>query len=145
MLLSFFSFLTRSKNLSHFSSLIFLLWSAWTAKCTMLQVFYLFIYLFLLVIARSGLLSVIWLYDYTSKSQGILCVLFSRSDSGLCIYHLAACSNFSFWHSSQKITYPTQSCLVLDFLLASLQHLLIVWLMFSFLSSYKPHLLLFYP
>ena len=56
MLIRFFYFLTRSRYLPFFSfSCNFTWWSAETAKSTILQVrFYLFIYLFLLIIIRSG-------------------------------------------------------------------------------------------
>ena len=36
-----------------------------------------------------------------------------RTDSGLCIYHLLIWSNFNLLHSSQWITFPIQSCLLL--------------------------------
>ena len=48
-----------------------------------------------------------------SKFQRILCVSFSWTDSGLCIYHLFIWLNSNFLHYSQWITFPTQSCLVL--------------------------------
>ena len=35
-----------------------------------------------------------------------------RTHSGLCTYHLLVWSNLNFLHSSQWITFPTQSCLV---------------------------------
>ena len=53
----FFNSLTRSSYLSFFShSCSFILWSAGTAKSTILQVLF-FFFLFLLVIIRSGLLA----------------------------------------------------------------------------------------
>ena len=39
-----------------------------------------------------------------TKSHWSLCVSFSRSDAGLCIYHLFVWSNFNFLHISQWIT-----------------------------------------
>ena len=51
---------------------------------------------------------------------------FSRTDAGLCIYHLFIWSNFNFLHNSQWITMPTQSCLVLYSFWTNLQHLLII-------------------
>ena len=55
---SFFSSLARSRYLSFFSySFKFILWSAGTAKSTILQILFFF---FLLIIIRSGLLAEIW-------------------------------------------------------------------------------------
>ena len=106
--------------------------SARTAEFTILPVL-----LFLLIILiRSGCLAEIWRYVCISKSQRSLCVSFSRTDSGLCTYHLFIWSNFNFLHNSQWITLPTQSCLVLYSFCANLLHSLIMWLMVSFLS---PH------
>ena len=56
------------------------------------------------------------------KSHGSLCVSFSRTDSGLYIYHLFVWSNLNFLHSFQRITLPTQSCLVLHSFCANLLH-----------------------
>ena len=42
-------------------------------------------------------------------SQRILYIWFSRTNSGLCIYHLSLWSNFNLLHNSQWITFPTQS------------------------------------
>ena len=41
------------------------------------------------------------------------CVSFSRTDSGLCIYHLFVCSILNFLHNSQWITFPAHSLLLL--------------------------------
>ena len=73
-----------------------------------------------------------------SKSHRSLCVSFSRTGAGLCIYHLLAWSNLNFLHISQWITLPTQSCLALYSFCANLLHPLIMWLM---VSSLSPHLL----
>ena len=54
---SFFNSLARSRYLSFFSlSFRFILWSAGTAKSTILQIFF-FFFFFLLIIMRSGLLA----------------------------------------------------------------------------------------
>ena len=67
----------------------------------------------LLIIIRSGLLAEIRWSVCMSKSHRSLCVSFSRTVAGLCIYHLLAWSNFSFLYISQRITLHTQSCLAL--------------------------------
>ena len=59
----------------------------------------LFFFFFLLIITRSGRLAVIWWSVCISKSQRSLCVAFSRTDSGLSIYHLFVWPNFNFWHN----------------------------------------------
>ena len=77
----FFSSLARSNYLSHFLlSFIFTRWYVGMAKSTIQQVFFI-----LLTITRSGLLAGINGVVYISKSQRILCISFSRTDSGLCI------------------------------------------------------------
>ena len=53
-----------------------------------------------------------------SISQRILCISFSWTDSGLCVYHLFVRSNLN----PQQITLPTQSYLVLYCLCANWQH-----------------------
>ena len=67
-----------------------------------------------------------------------LCISFSRTDTGSCIY---VWSNLNFLHNSQWITLPTQSCLVLYSFCANLLHSLIMWLMVSFRSLHNLHLL----
>ena len=137
MLYSFFSSLPRSKYLSFLShSFIFILWSAGTAKSTILQV----LSLLLLIFIRSGLLAEIRWSLCMSKSHRSLCVLFSRTGAGLCIYHLFVWSNFNFLHVSQWITLPTQSCLVLYSFCANFLHSLMMWLI---VSSLSPHSLQF--
>ena len=96
---------------------------------------------FLLTITRSGHLAEIRWSICMSRSPRILYVSFSRTDSGLCIYHLLAWSNFNLLHNSQCITFPTQSCLVLYSLCANLMHSLIMWLIVSSLSPHNLHLL----
>ena len=58
--------------------------------------FFLFLFYFLLLL---GLVEIRWSIRI-SKSQKILCVSFSRTDSGLCIYHLFIWSNLNFLHYS---------------------------------------------
>ena len=126
---NFFNSLAKSRYLSFFShSFSFILWSAGTAKSTILLMLF-----FLLIIIRSGLLAEIRWSMCMSKSHRSLCVLFSRTGAGLCIYHLFIWSNLSCLHISQWITLPTQSCLVLYSFCANLLHSLIMWLMFSLL------------
>ena len=81
---SFFYSLVRSRYLSFFShSFSFIPWSPEIAKSTILQILF-----FLLIIIRSGLLAEIKGSVCMSKSYRSLCVSFSRTDAGLCIYHL---------------------------------------------------------
>ena len=127
---SFFNYLARSRYLSFFShSFTFILWSARTAKLTILQIFF-----FLLIIIRSGLRPEIRWSVCISKSHRSLWVSFSRTDTGLCIYYLLAWSNLNFLHISQ-------SCLALYSFCANLLHSLIMWLMVSSLSPHSLHLL----
>ena len=79
-----------------------------------------------------------------SKSHRSLCVSFSRTDAGLCIYHLLAWSNLNFLHISQWTTLPTQSCLALYSFCTNLLYSLITWLMVSALSPHSLHLLFCY-
>ena len=134
---SFFNSLARSRYLSLFSHFFsFILWSAETAKSTILQVLF-----FLLIIIRSGHLAEIRWSTCTSKSHRSLCVLFSWTGAGLCIDHLLVWSNLDSLHIFQWITLPTQSCLVLYSLCTNLLHSLIMWLMVSSLSPHCLHLL----
>ena len=95
---SFFNSLARSRDLSFFShSFSFILWSAGTAKSTILQIFF----FLLLIIIRSGLLAEIRLSVCMSKSHRSLRVSFSRTGAGLCIYHLLVWSNLNFSHISR--------------------------------------------
>ena len=133
----FFNSLERLRYLSFFShSFSFILWSAGTAKSTILQVLF-----FLLIIIWSGVLAKIRWSVCMSKSHRSLCVLFSRTGAGLCIYHLFVWSNLNFLHISQWITLPTQLCLVLCSFWANLLHSLIMRLMVSSLSLHRLHLL----
>ena len=133
----FFFSRARSRYLSFFSySFSFILWSAGTAKSTILQVLF-----FLLIIIKSGLLAGIRWSVCISKSHRSLCVAFSRTGAGFCIYHLLVWSNLNFLHISQWITLPTQTCLALYSRCANLLHSLIIWLMVSSLSPHSLHLL----
>ena len=100
---SFFHSLARSRYLFFFSySFSFILWSAGTAKSTILQVIF-----FWLIIIKSGLLAGIRWSVYMLKSHRSLCVAFSRTGAGLCIYYLLVWSNLNFLHIFQWITLPT--------------------------------------
>ena len=94
------------------------------------------------VIVRSGLLTGIRWYVCMLKSHGSLCVSFSRTGDGLCIYHLLVSSNWNFLHISQWIPLPTQLCLAL-YSCANLLHSLIMWLIVSSLSLHSLHLLFY--
>ena len=75
----------------------------------------------------SGRLAEIWWSVCILKSLKILCILFSRTDSGLCTYHLFVLSNLYFLHNYQWITLPTQLCLVLYAFCMNLLHSVIMW------------------
>ena len=133
---SFFNSLARSRYLSFFSlSFRFILWSAGTAKSTILQILFL-----LLIIMRSDLLAGIRWSVCMLKSHRSLCVSFSRTGAELCIYHLFVWSNWNFLHISPWITLPTRSCLTLYSFCANLLHSL-MWLIVSSLSPHSQHLL----
>ena len=142
---SFFNSLARSRYLSFFSlSANFTLWLARTAKSTIRQVvFYSFFFIFMMII-RSGRLDEIRWSVCISKFQRSLCLLFSRTDAGMCIYHLFVRWNSNFLHSSQWITFSTQSCLSLFSysFCASLLHSLNIWLIVSSLLPHNLYLLL---
>ena len=101
---SFFNYLARSRYLSFFShSFSFILWSVGTVKATILQVLFFFssfffLLLLLLIIIRSDHLAEIRGSVGMSKSHRSLCLLFSRTGAGLCIYHLFVWSNLNFLH-----------------------------------------------
>ena len=134
---SFFNSLPRSRFLSFFShSFSFIVWSAGTAKSTILQVPF-----FLLIIIKSGLLAGIRWSTCMSKSHMSSCVLFCRTGAGLYIYHLLIWPNLNSWRISLWITSPTQSCLVLYSFCANFMHSLIMWLRVSSLSPHSLHLL----
>ena len=139
----FFTSLVRSRYLSFFSfSVSFILWTSRIAKSTISQ-FHLFFALFLIII-RSGLLAVIkWSVCMLRSHWNLLefSVSFSRPYAVLCIYHLFVWSYFKFLHNSQWITLPTQSCRVLHSFCANFLHLLITWLIISYLSPQNVYLL----
>ena len=95
----------------------------------------------LLIIIKSGRLAEFRWSVYMSKPQRSLCVSFSGTDAGLCIYHLFVGSNFHFLHSSQWISLPTQSSLVIYSFSANLLNSLINGLIVSSLSPHNLHLL----
>ena len=89
--------------------------------------FFFSFFFFLLIIIRFGLLAEIRWSVSMSKSHRSFCVLFSRTGTGLCIYHFFfISSNLNFLHISQWITLPTQSCLVLYSFCANLLYSLIM-------------------
>ena len=78
---SFFNSLARSRYLSFFShSFSFILWSA--------DYFASSLFFLLLIIIKSCLLAGIRWSVCMLKSHRSLCVAFSRTGAGLCIYHL---------------------------------------------------------
>ena len=107
---SFVNSQARSRYLSFFSHYFsFILWSAGTAKSTILQVLFFFCWLLLSLVFWPGLGDPFCIL----KSHRSLCVAFSMTGAGLCIYHLLVWSNLNFLHISQWITLPIQSCLTL--------------------------------
>ena len=124
MFYSFFNSLARSWYLSSSLSFNFTLWSAGTATSTIFK------FSFLLIIIRSGRLTEIRWSVCMSKFHRSLCVSFSRTDAGLCIYHLFVRANLNILHISQWITFPTQSYLVLYKFCANFLHSL-MWLIVS--------------
>ena len=108
----------------------FTLLSAGSIKFPIRQVLF-----FLLIILRFSCLDEIKWSIRISKFPRSLCVAFSRTDSQLCIYHLFVWSNLSFLHNSKGIPLLTQLSLVLYSFWPTLLHLLIMWLIISFLSS----------
>ena len=97
-------------------------------------------FLLLIIIKSAGLAEIRWSVCM-SKSHRSLCVSFSRTSAGLCIYHLLAWSNLNFLHISQWITLPIQSVLALYFFYANFLYSLITWLIVSSLSLHSLHLL----
>ena len=98
---SFFSSLARSSYLSLFSlSFSFILWSTGTPKSTIKQVLSFSSFFYWL----SRLAEIKWSICI-SKSQRILCVSFSRTDSGFCIYHLFVSSNYYYYYLESKSLY----------------------------------------
>ena len=115
---SFFSCLARSMYLFVFS------------------VFFLSMLYLLVINTRCVLLVGVWQSVCVSKPQRISCISFSWRDSGLCIYHLSAWSNFNLLLNFLRITFLTQSRLVLYSFWASSLHFLIIWLSVASMSLY---------
>ena len=99
----------------------------------------LFFFFFLLMNHPSGFLVGIRWCLLNSKFKRIVCITFSWTDSGLCIYHLVEWSNLNLLLNSQWITIPTHSCLVKYFFCLSLHHSLITWWTVLSLSSNNQH------
>ena len=59
---------------------------------------------------------------FVSQNPREVYVSFPTIDSEMCIYHLFIWSNFNFLYTSQRITFPTQSCLVLYSFCTNLPH-----------------------
>ena len=96
---------------------------------------------FFFLLTRSGCLAEIRWSICISKSQRCLCIFFSGTDAGLCIYHLFLWSNLNFLHNSRWITLPIQSCVVLYSSCANLLHSFIMQLIISTLSPHNLYLL----
>ena len=117
---SFFSPLARSKNLFTFSSPFILTHcSAATAKSWWSVPF------FLLIKNCSSHLVWIWWYVFGSKSEKILWVTFSRTDSGFCRYYLFEWLNSNLLHSK----FPQVSRIFLS-ILTDLNNT-VVWMVFT--------------
>ena len=125
---SFFNSLGRSMYISFFShSFSCILWTAGTAKSTILQFlfFFFFCYCWLLL----GLVFWSRFGDPSVCQSPIGVYMCYFQGTGLCKYHLLVWSNLNFLYISQCITLPNQSCLVLYSFCANLLHSLIMWLM----------------
>ena len=110
----FYSVVCRDSKVDYFASSLFFLW----------------------IIIKSGLLAGIRWSVCMLKSHRSLCVGFSWTSAGLCIYHLLIWSNLNFLHISQWITLPTKSCLALYSRCVNLLHSLIIWLMVYYYYYY---------
>ena len=129
---SIFTSVARTRYSSLFSiSFDFTPWSARTAIPWLGTQGSLFFFFFFFFFFWPGRLAEIRWSDYISKSHKILCVSFSRMNSGLGIYHLLVWSNLNLLHNSQWITFPTQTCLVVYSFCAILLHSLIMSLVVS--------------
>ena len=98
--------------------------------------------LFLFTVTTSCRLAEIRWFVCISAAQRSLCVSFSRTDSGLHIYHFFVWSNFNFLHNYLWIPFPTQSCMVPYSFWANLQHSHIIASLLLFYSSKSNELLL---
>ena len=108
ILLIFHSFLTSLVMSKYF--FIFLLSFILTLFSCFSSVFSLLF--FLLINCRSDRLAGIKRSVCYSKSQKVLRISFSSTDSGLGIYHLVVLSKFSLLHNFQWLSFPTQSSIV---------------------------------
>ena len=81
-----------------------------------------------------------WITYLYHKVTEFFFVSVFRTDSGLWLYHLSARSNFNPLHYSQWITIPTQSCLLLYSIWASVLHSLIMRLTILPLSPHSLHI-----
>ena len=131
----FFSSLARSRNFSLFSISFFSFCGQSVWQSPQFGSFYFFFF----TNTRCGRLAEIRWPVGVSKSQRSLYILFSRTDSGLCIYHLFVWANFKFLHNLQLTTFPTKSCLVLHSFCANLMNSLIIW---QVVSTQSPHIII---
>ena len=131
----FFNSLAWSRYFSFYSlSFSFILWSAGTAKSTILQVLFL-----LLIIISSGLLAGIRWSVCISKSSTSLCVSFFGQLLG-CAYTI-----FSYGQIQFLAHLPVDHIAhLVVFSLILLLHSLIMWLMVLSLSPHNQHLLFCY-
>ena len=98
------------------------------------KVYYLAGSLFLLTITKSAHQAEIRWSICISKSQRILCILFSRMDSVLFIYHLVVWSNLNFLHNSQWIIFPPSH--VLSYTLFALINCIIIIIICKFFNQF---------
>ena len=107
----FLKFLIKVKLIIlHFTSFQFYSVVTWDSK---VHNFTSSLFFFLLIITKSGQLADIRWSVCMSKSQRSLYMLFSRTNAGLCMYHLFVWSDINLFDNSPWITLPRQSCLVL--------------------------------
>ena len=121
----FFSITSQGRGTYLSFRFLSILWQC-SQFCKLSLFIYLFIYLLRTFTWSDRLAEIRW-FVCISKSQRTLCVLISRIDSRLCIYHLFVSSNFNFLHNFQSVTSPTPSFLVLHSFCANLLHSLIMW------------------
>ena len=77
---------------------------------------------------------------YLKISENLECLLF-QDRFLVVLYHLFVWSNLNFLHNSNRISFSSQSCLVLHSFYANLLYLLIIWLIVSSLLPHNLHLL----
>ena len=133
----FFISLDRSRYLSFFLLFFSVLFCGQPGQqSTILQVLF-----FLLFTIRSGILAEIRWSVCMPTAHRSLCVSFSRTYYGLCIYYQFVWSYLNFNHISKWITLFPQSCLVLYFFCSNVPHSLVMRLIVSSLSPHNLHLL----